>query len=81
MLSNTAQNSNTLFVNENERQKTEPVPIPLPTTAGSCFKAKKWRKKISLTWTSEIIQFIRFEMHMDRPDKSKNNFGIYLLSI
>ena len=67
----------TLFENENERQKTEPVPIPLPRAAGSCFDAKKQEKKtILLTWTSKIIQFIRFEMHMDRPDKSKKKFWI-----
>ena len=35
----------TLCENENERQKTEPVPIPLPRAAGSCFEAKKMKKK------------------------------------
>jgi hypothetical protein len=60
---------------KNERQKTKLVPIPLSRAAGSCFAAKKMKKRISLTWTSEIIQFIRFEMHMDRPDKSKKNLG------
>jgi hypothetical protein len=34
-----------LWENENERQKTEQVPIPLPRAAGSCFEAKKMRKK------------------------------------
>ena len=35
----------TLCENENERQKTEPVPIPFPRAAGSCFEAKKMKKK------------------------------------
>ena len=49
--------------------------------ARSCFDAKKMKKEILLTWTSEIIQFIRIEMHMDRPDKFENIFGIsYKLS-
>jgi hypothetical protein len=27
-------------------------------------------------WLFEIIHIIHFEMHMDRPDKFENNFGI-----
>ena len=65
----------TLWENENERQKTEQVPIPLSRVAGSCFEAKKMKKKILLAWTSEIIQFIRFENHMDRPRYLKKNLG------
>jgi hypothetical protein len=53
-------------------KKTKQVTIPLPRAAGSCFEAKKMKNKISLTWTLEVIQFIRFEMHMDRLDRSKN---------
>jgi hypothetical protein len=59
--------SNTLWENENERQKTEQVPIPLSRVAGSCFEAKKMKKIFLLAWTSEIIQLIRFENHMDGP--------------
>ena len=62
-----ARKQHTLCENENERQKTEPVPIPFPRAAGSCFEAKKMKKKILLAWTSEIIQFIRFENHMYGP--------------
>ena len=54
-----------MYLDENERQKTEQVPIPLPRAAGSCFEAKKMKKNFLLAWTSEIIQFIRFENHMD----------------
>ncbi len=56
-----------MWENENQRQKTEPVIIPLLNAAGSCIEAKKIKKKIFLAWTSEIIQFIRFENHMDGP--------------
>ena len=42
-----SQTLTTLCENENERQKTEPVPIPLPRAAGSCFEAKKMKKKIT----------------------------------
>ena len=65
----------TLGENENERQKTEPVPIPLPRAAGSCFEAKKTKKKFLLAWTSEIIQFIQFENHMDGPRLSEFFLG------
>ena len=73
----------TLCENENERQKTEQVPIPLSRVAGSCFEAKKMRKFFLLAWTSEIIQFIRFENHMDRPRylKKKLGYAIKYLSI
>ena len=53
-----------MWENENKRQKTERVTIPLPKAAGSCFEAKKINL---LAWTLEIIQFIRFENHMDGP--------------
>ena len=33
---------------------------------------KNIQKNVFSRWLIEIIQFIRFEMHMDRPDKSKN---------
>jgi hypothetical protein len=73
----------TLWENENERQKTEQVPIPLPRAAGSCFEAKKMKKFFLLAWTLEIIQFIRFENHMDRPRylKKKLGYPIKYLSI
>ena len=35
-----------------------------------CKKKNSW-------WLFEIIHIIHFEMHMDRPDKSENIFGIY----
>ena len=35
------------------------------------FGAKNVKNIFLLTWTLEIIQFIRVEMHMYRPDKSK----------
>ena len=65
----------TLWENENERQKTEQVPIPLPRAAGSCSEAKKMKKNFLLAWTSEIIQFIRFENHMDGPGYLKFFLG------
>ena len=52
---------------ENERKKTEQVTISLPRAARSFFDAEKMKNFFLITWTSEIIQFIRFEMHMDRP--------------
>ena len=36
----------TLWENENERQKTEQVTTLLPRAGGSCFEAKKMKKKI-----------------------------------
>ena len=42
---------------------------------------KKMQKKIFSRWLFFKIHIIRFEMHMDRPDKSENIFGIsYKLS-
>ena len=35
---------------------------------------KKWKKKFLLAWTSEIIQFIRYPIQMDRTERS-NFFG------
>ena len=52
---------------EYEWKKTEQVPIQLPNIARTLFDAKKIIKKNFLAWTSEIIQFIRFENHMDGP--------------
>ena len=69
------ENLFTLWETENERQKTEQVTIPLPKAAGSCFEAKKIKKKNFLAWTSEIIQFIRFENHMDGPGYLKKILG------
>ena len=57
----------TLGETENEWKKTEQVPIQLPNIARTLFDAKKIIKKKFLAWTSEIIQFIRFENHMDGP--------------
>ena len=37
---------------------------------------KNEKEKIS-GWLFFLIHFIRFEMHMDRPDKSENVFGIW----
>jgi hypothetical protein len=55
---------------ENEWQKTEPVPILLLRGARSFFDAKKIKKKKLLPWTSEIIQFIRYPIQMDRTERS-----------
>ena len=52
---------------ECEWKKNEQVPIQLPNIARTLFDAKKIIKKKFLAWTSEIIQFIRFENHMDGP--------------
>ena len=71
----TADVYTTLSKNENEWQKTKQVTTSLSRAAGSCFEAKIMKKK-SLTWTLKIIQFVCFEMHMDRPDKSENTFVI-----
>ena len=37
---------------------------------------KKCKKKRISQWLFEIIHIICFEMHMDRPDKSEDTFGI-----
>ena len=52
---------------EYEWKKTEQVPIQLPNIARTLFDAKKIIKKKFFPWTLEIIQFIRFENHMDGP--------------
>ena len=46
------------------KEKNEQVPIQLPSVARTLSDAEKIIKKI-FPWTSEIIQFIRFENHMD----------------
>ena len=46
-------------------KKTKQVPIQLPSIARTLFDAKKIIKKKFFPWTLEIIQFIRFENHMD----------------
>jgi hypothetical protein len=48
-------------------KKNEQDPIQLPSIARTLFDAKKVIKKKFFPWTSEIIQFIRFENHMDGP--------------
>ena len=55
-------------------KKTEQVPIQLPNIARTLSDAKKIIKKFFL-WTSEIIQFIRFESHMDGPRYLENFLG------
>ena len=60
---------------ENEWQKTEQVPILLLRGARSFFDAKKMKKKILLAWTSEIIQFIRYPIQMDRTERSNFFWG------
>ena len=47
-------------------KKIEQVPIPLPKAASSLSEAKKMKKKFLSRWTSEIIQFIRYLIQMDR---------------
>ena len=56
-------------------KKTEQVPIQLPNIARTLFDAKKIIKKKFFPWTSEIIQFIRFENHMDGPRYLKKFLG------
>ena len=48
-------------------KKTKQVPIQLPNIARTLSDAKKIIKKKIFPWTLEIIQFIRFENHMDGP--------------
>ena len=38
---------------------------------------KKMQKKKISQWLFQIIHIIRFEMNMDRPDKSENIFWIW----
>ncbi len=56
-------------------KKNEQVPIQLPNIARTLSDAKKIIKKNFFPWTSEIIQFIRFENHMDGPRYLKKNLG------
>jgi hypothetical protein len=48
-------------------KKNEQVPILLLKGARSFFDAKKMKMLFLLTWTSEIIQFIRYPIQMDVP--------------
>ena len=59
-----------------ELKKQEPPPISLVRDTRIFSKAKRLKKKLICHWTLEIIQFIRFEMHMDRPDRSEEKIGI-----
>ena len=65
----------TLPYNEYEWKKNEQVPIQLLSIARTLFNAKKIIKKKFFPWTSEIIQFIWFENHMDRPRYLKTFLG------
>ena len=56
-------------------KKPKPVPIQLPNIARTMFNAKKVIKKNFFPWTSEIIQFIQFENHMDGPRYLKKILG------
>ena len=60
---------------EYEWKKNEQVPIQLPNIARTLSDAKKIIKKKFFPWTSEIIQFIRFENHMDGPGYLKIFLG------
>ena len=51
-------------------KKQGPSPISLVRATRIFSKAKTLKKNLICHWPSEIIPFIRFEMHMDRPDKS-----------
>ena len=64
-------------------KKNEQVPIQLPSIARTLSDAKKIIKFFFFPWTFEIIQFIRFENHMDRPRylKKKLGYDINYLSI
>ena len=62
-------------------KKTEQVPIQLSNIARTLFDAKKIIKKKFFPWTSEIIQFIRFENHMDGPKYLKKKLGYAIKSI
>ena len=56
-------------------KKTEQVPIQLQKIARTLSDAKKIIEIFFFPWTSEIIQFIRFENHMDGPRYLKKNLG------
>ena len=60
----------TMFENENERQKTKQVPIPLPRASRNFPDAKLRNEKKFDDWTSDIIQFIRYPIQMDRTESS-----------
>ena len=57
-------------------KKQGPSPISLVRATRIFSKAKTLKKNLICHWPSEIFQFIRFEKHMDRPDKSEKNLGI-----
>ena len=57
----------------NEKNKQVPIQL-LSTLARTLFDAKKIIKKI-FPWTFKIIQFIRFENHMDGPRYLKMFMG------
>ena len=57
-------------------KKQGPSPISLVRATRIFSKAKTLKKILICHWPSEIIPFIRFEMRMDRPDKSENFLGI-----
>ena len=48
-------------------KKTSKFQFNFPTLLGPCPMLKKIIKKKIFPWTFEIIQFIRFENHMDGP--------------
>ena len=56
-------------------QKKGPCPISLVRANKIFSRAKTLKKYLICHWTFEIIQFIRFEMHMDRPDKCEFFLG------
>ena len=64
---NTTDTTYHIMLNWIWMKKTEQIPIQLPNIARTLFDAKKIIKKKFFPWTSEIIQFIRFENHMDGP--------------
>ena len=69
----------TLPWNGNEWRKTEQVPNPLPSAASTLSDEEKTFKKKFCLWTSEIIQFIRFEKHMDGPRYLKFFLGYLII--
>ena len=57
-------------------KKQGPSPISLVRATRIFSKAKTLKFFLICHWPSEIIPFIRFEMRMDRPDKSEKILGI-----
>ena len=57
-------------------KKQGPSPISLVRATRIFSKAKTLKKNLICHWPLEIIPFIRFEMRMDRPDKSEKFLGI-----